>query len=494
MIPVILLCALSAALLIFLFITQRSLSQANARLSETKAENSRHVENIRHLTDEVASLRGRENLLAASRDALAEAKEENSRLGEKVAFLSRREQELEALQQEMTALRLENSRLTERIKYTETEKERLQRESEERFQNIATRILNDNSRLFKETHETRLSEILTPLKENIESFKKSISDAYSAEARERFSLQKSIKELVDLNQTIGREAQDLTAALRGNSKVQGDWGEMILESILEKSGLRKGHEFDVQLTTDDSGNTLRDAEGHGLRPDVVVYYPDKRCIVIDSKVSLSAYTRMVNAESEDERIQDGKSHLQSVRAHIAELAGKKYQDYIGGGKTDFVMMFIPNEGAYIAAMQLAPTLWQEAYDARVLLVSPTHLFSALKLVAQLWSHDKQSRNAVEIAKSAGAMVDKFVGFVNDMTEIEKFIDKTRGAYDNAMRKLSTGTGNLVSRAQKLRQLGAKAEKLLPAELVDRSIADEAQADTPAKELPDKPDDGKENSN
>lgn len=412
-------------------------------------------------------------------ERLTALREENSRLSEQVSYMSRQEKELVELREGMTALQLENTRLNERIRYIETEKEKLERESEERFKNIATQILNDNSRLFKETHETRLTEILTPLRENIESFKKSIADAYNAEARERFSLQKSIKELVDLNQTIGREAQDLTAALRGNSKVQGDWGEMILESILEKSGLRKGHEFDVQLTTDEYGNTLRDSSGHGLRPDVVVYYPDKRCIVIDSKVSLSAYTRMVNAEDEESRQIDGKNHLQSVRAHIAELSGKKYQDYIGGGKTDFVMMFIPNEGAYIAAMQLAPTLWQEAYDARVLLVSPTHLFSALKLVAQLWSHDKQSRNAVEIAKSAGAMVDKFVGFANDMLEIEKFVNKTRDAYDNAMRKLSTGTGNLVSRAQKLRQLGAKAEKLLPQELVDRNIADEAQSGTAA---------------
>lgn len=358
----------------------------------------------------------------------------------------------------------ENAKLTERLRYLNEEKERLSRESEARFKNLANEILNRTSRQFKEANETRLAEILTPLKENIDQFKRSITDAYSTEARERFSLQQSIKELVELNRNIGKEAQDLTSALRGNSKVQGDWGEMILESILEKSGLRKGHEFSVQQTVNEDGTPLRDDCGNGLRPDVVVYYPDKRYIVIDSKVSLTAYTIYINAENETEREAAGKRHIQSIKAHIAELSAKRYQDFIGGGKTDFVMMFIPNEGAYLAAMQLDSTLWQEAYDHRVLLVSPTHLFSALRLISQLWSHDRQTRNAIEIAKSAGAMVDKFVNFTNDMKEIEKYLNKTQDAYDSAMKKLCTGNGNLVSRTEKLRELGAKAEKQLSSEI------------------------------
>lgn len=364
----------------------------------------------------------------------------------------------------LSAVKEENAKLTERLRYLNEEKERLSRESEERFKNLANEILNRTSRQFKEANETRLAEILTPLKENIDQFKRSITDAYSTEARERFSLQQSIKELVELNRNIGKEAQDLTSALRGNSKVQGDWGEMILENILEKSGLRKGHEFSVQQTVNEDGTPLRDDRGNGLRPDVVVYYPDKRYIVIDSKVSLTAYTIYINAENETERETAGKRHIQSIKAHIAELSAKRYQDFIGGGKTDFVMMFIPNEGAYLAAMQLDSTLWQEAYDHRVLLVSPTHLFSALRLISQLWSHDRQTRNAIEIAKSAGAMVDKFVNFTNDMKEIEKYLNKTRDAYDGAMKKLCTGNGNLVSRTEKLRELGAKAEKQLSSDL------------------------------
>lgn len=372
--------------------------------------------------------------------------------------------EIQRLQNEMSSFREENGRLKERIKFIEEEKERLSKESEIRFQNIANEILTHNSRIFKEQNETRLSEILTPLKENIEQFKKTINDSYSNEARERFSLQERIKELIELNQSISKEAKDLTTALKGNSKVQGDWGEMILENILEKSGLEKGREYTVQQTTDENGNTLRNENGTALRPDVVINYPGDRYVVIDSKVSLSAYVNYINSETQEEQETYAKQHLTSVRNHIAELRNKKYQDYVGGGKTDFVMMFIPNEAAYITAMQLDSNLWQDAYDVRVLLVSPTQLISALRLVAQLWSHDRQTRNAIEIAKVGGNMYDKFVGFVDDMYKIEKSIKQANDTYNSAMNKLHEGRGNLVSYAEKMRTLGAKASKSLPEQL------------------------------
>lgn len=374
------------------------------------------------------------------------------------------QKEIQRLQNEMSTFREENGRLKERIKFIEEEKEKLAKESETRFQNIANEILTTNSRIFKEQNETRLSEILTPLKENIEQFKKTINDSYSNEARERFSLQERIKELIELNQSISKEAKDLTTALKGNSKVQGDWGEMILENILEKSGLEKGREYEVQVTTDENGKTLRNDDGAALRPDVVVNYPGNRRVVIDSKVSLSAYVNYINSETPEEQETYAKQHLASVRNHIAELRDKKYQDYVGGGKTDFVMMFIPNEAAYITAMQLDCKLWQDAYDVRVLLVSPTQLISALRLVAQLWSHDRQTRNAIEIAKVGGNMYDKFVGFVDDMYKIEKSIKQTNDTYYSAMNKLHEGKGNLVSYAEKMRTLGAKASKSLPDQL------------------------------
>lgn len=370
------------------------------------------------------------------------------------------------LNKECIALKEENSRLLERIRYIEEDKSKMLQDSEMRFKILANEILSTNSRIFKEQNESRLTEILTPLKENIEAFKKAVNDSYTTEARERFSLQEKIKELIELNQSIGKEAKELTTALKGNSKIQGDWGEMILENILEKSGLKKGREYQVQQTTDEHGNVIRNENGDALRPDVVINYPGGRCVVIDSKVSLNAYVNYVNADTPEEQEIYAKQHLQSMRKHIGELRQRKYQDYIGQGKTDFVMMFIPNEAAFLTAMQLDNKLWQEAYDVRVLLVSPTQLISALRLVAQLWSHDRQTRNAIEIANAGGRMYDKFVGFIDDMRKIEKTINLTHDAFNSAMTKLSEGRGNLVSHAEKMRTLGAKATKALPDSLKD----------------------------
>lgn len=350
-------------------------------------------------------------------------------------------------------LRAENSRLNERINFIEQEKEKLAKESELRFKNLANEILQHNTITFKEQNEMRLSEILNPLKENIEQFKKAIFDSYSSEARERFSLQRHIKELIELNQTISKEAKDLTLALKGNSKIQGNWGEMILENILEKSGLVRDREFSVQESaTDDNGRRLI--------ADVVINYPDGRKIVIDSKVSLNAYTELVNCDNPIEQESFKKKHLISVRNHISELKTKKYQDYLGNEKAEFVMMFIPNEAAYLCAMQLDYNLWQEAYDSRVLIISPTHLISVLRLIEQLWLHDRQTRNAIEIATESGRMYDKFVAFVDDMNKIGKSMAQSQEAFDKAMNKLSEGKGNLISRAQHLKSIGAKTTKNL----------------------------------
>lgn len=360
----------------------------------------------------------------------------------------------EELYAKKISLREENSRLQERINYIENEKDRLTKESETRFKNLANDILRHNTISFKEQNETRLLEILTPLKENIEQFKKTIIDSYSQEAKERFSLQERIKELIELNQSIGKEAKDLTLALKGNNKIQGNWGEMILESILEKSGLEKGREFSVQESTTNE-------DGKRLIADIVINYPDGRKIVIDSKVSLNAYTDLVNCNDTDEQEVLKKKHVSSVRNHINELSKKNYQDYLGKTKAEFVMMFIPNESAYVSAMQLDQKLWQEAYDKRVMIISPTHLISVLRLVDQLWQHDRQNRNAIEIAIESGKMYDKFVGFIDDMKRIDKALSQTKDAYDKAINKLSEGNGNLLDRAEKLKNMGAKASKSLP---------------------------------
>ena len=351
-------------------------------------------------------------------------------------------------------LREENSRLNERIKFIEEEKERLILESEIRFKNLANDILQQNSTTFKEQNETRLTEILAPFKDNLEQFKKVVTESYSSEARERFSLQAKIKELIDLNQTISKDAQNLALALKGNSKVQGNWGEMILESILEKSGLERGREFFVQ-------ESAYNDEGKRLIADVVINYPDGRKIIIDSKVSLNAYIEIINCDDNELLEIYKKKHIASIRNHISELGSKKYQDYLGDEKAEFVMMFIPNEAAYICAMQIDPNIWQEAYDKRVLIISPTHLISALRLIEQLWQHDRQTRNAIEIATESGKMYDKFVGFIEDLKLIEKSLTSAQNAYEKALNKLHLGKGNIISKAEKLKEMGAKTTKSLP---------------------------------
>lgn len=377
---------------------------------------------------------------------------------------------LDAANEQLASTREENARLSASLRHYREEEELRVRHLETHFRNLANDILKQNSVEFKAQNEERLNQILDPLKANLDDFRKTVAETYNNEARERFSLSERIRELVDLNQSISKEARELADALRGNSKVQGDWGEMVLESILEKSGLQKGEEYFIQATTDEGGNTLRNEEGRNLRPDVVVKYPDGRCVIIDSKVSLTAFVDYVNADDEETKKRAAIRHIRSVKSHIDELARKSYQDYVGEAKLDFVMMFIPNEPAYIAAMRLDPTLWQNAYDSKVLIVSPTHLVSGLRLIAQLWSRDRYTKNAIKIAEEAGKMYDKFADFTADMERIEKAINSTQKAYSDAMTKLSSGKGNLVARAQKMQALGVKASKQLASSTL--SAADE----------------------
>lgn len=326
--------------------------------------------------------------------------------------------------------------------------------AEERFRAIANEALLANSRALDAAGRRSIDEALAPMAERMREMEKSFRETYSAEARERFSLADRVRELVELNRMVGAETRRLTDALKGNTRMQGDWGEIILENILERSGLQRGREYEVQ-------QTIAAPDGRRLRPDVIVNYPDGRCVVIDSKVSVAAYLSMTEADDADTRAAAAKAHLASVRAHINELRAKNYQDLTSGRHCDFVMMFIPHEGAYMAAMQLDNSLWQYAFDSRVLIVSPTHLMAVVKLVEQLWRNDRQSRNAIDIATEAGRMLDKLSGFLADMEKIDTSINAARRAWDSAHGKLTSGTGNLIGRAERLRAMGAKASKDLP---------------------------------
>ena len=352
----------------------------------------------------------------------------------------------------LSAARVENARLGERCAASDSalarqkaDIEQINADFEKRFSQLATRVLALNSETLRQQNTHGLSEVLAPVKQDLENFKRSITEYYSQEARERFSLGERIRDLVDLNNTVSRETRRLTDALKGNSRLQGEWGEIILDNILEQAGFRRGYEYTVQ-------ETVTDADGN---------YTEGRKIIIDSKVSIQAYINMLNADSEAGREQYARAHIMSVKKHIAELRTKSYQDVVGDGRFDHVLMFIPHEGAFLAAMNLDPKLWQTAYDSHVLIISPTHLMSIVKLIEQMWRHDKQNRNALAIADEAGKMLDKLRGFLDDMDRLDKSISSARDAWNTAFGKLTGGPGNLIARAQKLEQLGAKSKKNLP---------------------------------
>lgn len=325
------------------------------------------------------------------------------------------------------------------------------------FQILANQILEEKTIRFTAANKENMEVILKPLNDKLSEFKQQVEETYDKESKQRFSLEQRIKDLVALNNQISTDANNLTKALKGNNKIQGNWGEMILESILEKSGLKKGQEYYAQETIkDESGNTLYNSEGNRMQPDIVVEYPGGRKIVIDSKVSLNGYVRYVEAETDQLKMSAEKEHLLSVKQHIDELSKKAYQDHINS--LDFVMMFIPNEPAYILAMQIDSTLWDYAYRKRILLISPTNLVASLKVVADLWKREYQSRNAQEIAKRGAILYDKFAGFVDTLQDVGKNIERSQKAYDKAFSQLSEGNGNLIRQSQMLKDLGVKSQK------------------------------------
>lgn len=385
-----------------------------------------------------------------------------------VALVAIKDKAVRALRNELEEARIENARLKEKIGNVEAFNNSVREETKAQFKSLAADIFSSQSEKFKEANETRLSEILNPLKEDIKDFKRRVDDTYMNSSKERTLLGEQMKRLMELNMSIGKEARDLTEALSSNTKVQGDWGEMVLETILVKSGLVEGENYFVQRTKNDDGTQIKNDDNGRLRPDVVVALPDKKCIVIDSKVSLTAYVNYINADNEDDRQRFGKAHLLSVRSHLKELETKRYQDFVGVGnddRIDYVLMFIPNEHAYMAAMTLDNNLWMEAYEKRVVIISPAHVISTLRLIAQLWTRDKQTKNALKIAEEGGKLYDKFVGFVNDMQTVEQSLGKASEAYASAMSKLHTGRGCIVSKVENLKKLGAKTSKTLPSDML-----------------------------
>lgn len=403
----------------------------------------------------------------------------NSILREKGEELKKVQEELSGTQQlyikseqGLALANADNRALEGRLETQLQEIEQLQKRFSMEFENIANRILDNKSQKFTELNKTNLESVLGPLGKQIDEFKLQVNKAYQDEASQRFSLGEKVKELKELNVMLGQEARNLANALRNESKTQGRWGEVILETILERSGLRKGETYfmEHQLYGSDGQPLRSEARGTKMRPDAVVKYPDDRHVIIDSKVSLTAFVRSTETEDPALREVELNAHLQSMKNHILDLQTKAYDDY---DKTlDFVMMFVPSEAAYVVAIEREPDIWQFAYDRRILLINPTNLIVCLKLIEDLWKREYQNRNAQEIADRGGKLYEKFVGFVGKFQLVGKSLEGAKSTYDEAFKQLNTGRGNLVSQAEKLKKLGVKADGALPEGMVATAVSED----------------------
>lgn len=355
--------------------------------------------------------------------------------------------------------------LAERHNLQKQEMESLRTKFNTEFENIAAKIIEDKSAKFTQLNQQNIDSLLKPLGENIDAFKKKVEEVYVAEAKERFSLGEEVKRLAKLNQKISEDAINLTNALKGSSKTQGDWGEIILENILERSGLVRDREYFVQEYLKNSdGSYITNEFGNRMQPDVIISYPDKRKVIVDSKVSLNAYLRYTQELDVEKQNAELRNHLRAIKKHIDDLSTKSYQDY--AESLDFVMMFVPNEPAYMLALQHEPDLWQYAYDKKILLISPTNLIAALKLIVDLWKREYQNQNAIEIADRGAKLYDKFVGFITNLEKVGRNIELAQSAYTDAYKQLSTGNDNLVLQTQKLKDLGVRAKKSIPESLIN----------------------------
>jgi DNA recombination protein RmuC len=339
----------------------------------------------------------------------------------------------------------------EKVQEQKIEIEQIRVQFQREFENVAEKLLKEKSKEFIDINRNNLDMILNPLKENLKAFEDKVEKVYNMEAAERNTLKGVITQLMDLNKQISDEAQNLTKALKGDNKKQGNWGEVILERVLERSGLVRDQEYRIQAA-------MQTTDGTRYQPDVIIDLPDEKHLVIDSKVSLIAYERLVNADTEEDRKLFAKAHIESIRNHIGGLSSKKYHDLYKINSPDFVLLFVPIESSFSIAVQLDGELFNYAWDKKVVIVSPSTLLATLRTIASMWKQERQNRNVLEIARLSGDMYDKFVGFLGDMDSIGKNITYTQNAYNSAINKLSDGRGNLTTTAEKIKKLGAKADK------------------------------------
>lgn len=451
---------LGAAILILLIAVILFLKKPKALDAISADELQRLRTEGEHLRINLAKAEERGSGLAIERD-----KADRNLHGERLRY----EDMIRDLNQELLA---EKSRMTKAEEAFKAQRERLaeqelymqevQQKFKLEFENVANKLLEEKSQKFTEANRNSLDLLLNPLKENIKLFEEKVEKVYKAESDERNVLKGEISKLMELNRQISEEAGNLTRALKADTKKQGNWGEVILDRLLEASGLLEGESY----TKQGKGLGLADEDGNRFQPDVIINLPDNKHIVIDSKVSLLAYERLVNCETDDEREVFLKQHIISIKSHINGLGGKNYQDLYGINSPDFVLLFVPIESSFAIAVQREAELFEFAWNKKVVVVTPSTLLATLKTVASIWKQEQQTRNAIDIATKAGALYDKFVGFIADLKKIGDNIDRSRDAYQDAFNKLSAGNGNLIGRVEVLRKLGAKNTKLIDQKFIE----------------------------
>jgi DNA recombination protein RmuC len=385
------------------------------------------------------------------KESIVKLESENSRLKDTEIDLNRK----------LSGVSTENENLEKRLGEQKEEVETLQKKFTLEFENLANKIFEEKSSKFTQQNKDNIDQILKPLGERIKLFENRINEVYTDETKQRASLAEQIKSLNDLNQQMSKDATNLTNALKGESKTQGNWGEFILESILEKSGLVKDREYSVQ-------STFTGEEGKRQKPDVIINLPENRHIIIDSKVSLTAYEVFCSVEDEAEKKTALNNHIASIRKHVKELSDKNYQSIHNLSSMDFVIMFVPIEPAMAIASQADINIWNDAFEKNIVIVSPSILLATLRTIANIWKQENQNKNAMEIARQSGALYDKFVSFTEDLINIGKKIDDTKGYYSDAMKKLYDGSGNIIRRIENIKALGAKATKSIGQNLLDKA--------------------------
>ncbi|TVZ14538.1 DNA recombination protein RmuC [Maribacter sp. MAR_2009_72] len=419
-------------------------------------------------TSKQSALEEREQQMQANLSVLQERLKETEQ--QKFSLQTEKEQ----LGNRIVRAQADMEHLHDKNREQKEEVEKLQEKFTKEFENLANKILEEKSLKFTERNEKNIKDILTPLNDKIQLFEKKVEASQKENISIHSALREQLLNLQSQNLKISQEAENLTKALKGDSKMQGNWGELVLERVLEKSGLEKDREYTVQ-------QSFTRADGSRVLPDVIINLPDGKKMIVDSKVSLTDYERYVNA---DEELKDSylKDHINSLRRHVAQLSAKKYEDLYEMESPDFVLMFVPIEPAFAIAINQDSSLYNKAFEQNIIIVTPSTLLATLRTIDSMWNNEKQQRNAIEIARQAGALYDKFEGFVGDLMKVGKKMDEAKSEYKGAMNKLVEGRGNIVTSIQKLKKMGAKAKKTIPESVLNRALEDEDIDEEPKLEL------------